>query len=205
MKLNVKSLLMLAMPLAASFPVLADAIPYPAPGTIAPTPSITAMATGDVIGYFAGASAADTDLIRLCDITLGFCSPFTFNNQSTAVGTSFDFGAVNAGDILRFDLSDITTGQLLSSDPGVSADGINHAYLTQYSNTGAPNLGGGIPAGTFVGMEDRPFGFSDLDYNDDQFVFTNVASTTVPEPSSVLLLGTVLWLAGPTVKRKFFT
>jgi len=205
MKLNVRSLLMLAMLLAASFPVLADALPYPTPGTIAPTPTITAMATAHVIGYFAGSSATDTNLIRLCDVTAAFCSSFTFNNQSTAVGTSFDFGAVIAGDILRFDLSNTTTGRVFSSNPAVSADGINHAYLTHYSNTGAPNRGRGIPAGMFVGMEDQPSGSSDRDYNDDQFVVTNVASTTIPEPSSVLLLSTVLWLAGRTAKRKYFT
>jgi hypothetical protein len=203
-KLNAKSLLMLAMLLAASFPALADDFPYPTPGTSAPTSTITAMATAHVIGYFAGSSASDTDFISMCDVTTPFCSSFTFNNQTTAVGTSFDFGAVTAGDILRFDLSNTTTGQLLSSAPGVSADGINHAYFTHYSNTGAPNLGGGIPAGIFVGMEDRPFGSSDLDYNDAQFVFTNVA-TAVPEPSSVLLLSTVLWLARRTAKRKYFT
>jgi len=40
---------------------------------------------------------------------------------------------------------------------------------------------GSIPAGTFVSWEDLPFPASDFNYNDLNFVFTNV-SVSVPGP-----------------------
>jgi hypothetical protein len=175
-----------------------DAIPYPDVGTVAPTVTITATATGDVIGYFYGASAGDTDEVKVCDTTVGplDCSPLEFDNQTTAPGASFTF-AVTAGDTLVFDLENFSTSTLLSSDPSMSADGLNHAYVTPYSGTGGP---AGIPAGTFVGMEDlASFQGSDFDYNDDQFVFTNL--TVTPEPSMLILCAGLLALL-PVARRK---
>ena len=40
---------------------------------------------------------------------------------------------------------------------------------------------GSIPVGTFVAWEDLPFTASDFNYNDLDFVFTNV-SVSVPDP-----------------------
>ena len=50
----------------------------------------------------------------------------------------------------------------------------------------------GIPAGTFIGMEDLALNVSDLDYNDDQFVFAEVTPMATPEPTTLLLVGTGL-------------
>jgi PEP-CTERM motif len=181
-----KLLLYLLLPLVlatAALPALADPIPYSPTGFVAPTNYFTATATGNVTGYFYGFSAADDDQIKMCDVTQSYCSPLVFDNQTTAVGTSYDFGAVTAGDTLVFDLYNLSTGKVLSSNPSDSSDGINHAYATSYA-------GGymGIPAGTFIGMEDLTVPGSDLDYNDDQFVLKNVTVST-PEPASFLLLG----------------
>ncbi|HVP50208.1 MAG TPA: PEP-CTERM sorting domain-containing protein [Candidatus Bathyarchaeia archaeon] len=81
-----------------------------------------------------------------------------------------------------------------ASDPALSYDGVNHAYATPFAGRN------GIPAGIFVGMKDLPVGQSDLDYNDDPFVFTNVSST--PEPGTLAMLGSgILGVAG-ILRRK---
>jgi len=190
----------LLLMMLASLPLWADAIPYPDAGTIAPTVTLIAGATGNITGYFYGFSASDTDEVQMCDVTQSYCSPYVFDNQTTAPGTSFVFDSlVTAGDVLVFNLENLTTGKVLSSDPGASADLINHAYVTPYSGTGGP---AGIPAGIFVGMEDLTVPGSDLDYNDDQFVFTNVAVNSVPEPASLILLATSMLAIGLAAKRK---
>jgi hypothetical protein len=179
-KFMVFLLLMLAM---TAVPAMADHIPYSPIGTVAPTDVFTAIATGSVTGYFYGSSADDDDKVQMCDVTQGYCSSFALDNHASAVGASQNFGSVTQGDILVFNLDNLATGYILSSNPSGSPDGLNHAYGTAYTG-GVP----GIPAGTFVGMEDllrsAP---SDFDYNDDEFVFTNVAIAT-PEPASVFML-----------------
>jgi hypothetical protein len=176
-----------------------DAIPYPNVGTVAPTATLAATSTGAVDGYFYGFNAADTDQIQMCDQTKGICSAFMLDNQTTPVGTETDFGSVAAGDIIIFNLLNVTTDDtFLSSDPSLSADHLNHAYVTPYSGTGGP---AGIPAGTFIGMEDlASFQGSDFDYNDDQFVFTNL--TEIPEPRLAILCAVLLGLL-PVARRKF--
>jgi hypothetical protein len=105
---------------------------------------------------------------------------------------------VTEGDVIVFDLRNTSINSVFSSSPSRSSDGINHAYATTYTATGD-----GIPAGIFIGMEDLPNGQSDLDYNDDQFVFTNVSATPVPEPSSLIMLGSGLFGLGGVVRRRF--
>lgn len=178
----------------SALPLFGGAIPYPNPGTVAPTNVFTAVATGNVTGYFYGSSAGDTDYIGMFNVTTSTFSGWLFNNQTTAPGTSADFGPVSAGDVLVFELWDASSGLHFASVPALSDDGINHAYATSFAG------GGGIPAGIYLGMEDLPLGHSDLDYNDNQFVFQNVAAT--PEPGTLATLGSgILGLAG-VVRRK---
>jgi PEP-CTERM motif len=199
--------------LAAAPFTKADPIPYPNPGTVAPTPTLTATATGNVTGYFFSYSASDNDSIELVDLTPGHqftSAPLLDNMTSTPGVTSVDFGFVHAGDKLAFVLVNNTTHQDFSSDPALSSDGINHAYATPF--LGASDPAGdpdGIPAGTYVGMEDesrRGNPPSDLDYNDDTFVFTDVSCVVppavTPEPSSFILLGSGLFAAAGMVRRR---
>ena len=186
----------------ASLPLLADTIPYPNIGMIAQTNTFTASSTGIIMGYFAGADAGDTDFIQMCDDTTNVCSGWTFNNHATALGASVNFGSVTAGDTLEFQLKDSRTNLVYSSNPTNSADGINHAYTTNYSDTGHPALAPSIPAGMFVGMEDLSSGVSDLDYNDDTFVFTNVATTATPEPATTAVLALGFAALGIVSRRR---
>jgi PEP-CTERM motif len=105
---------------------------------------------------------------------------FGLDNHTSAVGEAFNLGAVDAGDKIEFFIADLSTGVNWYSNSAGNSDGFNHAYVTTY--TGGVS---GIPAGTYVGFEDS--GGGDYDYNDDQFVFANVASG-VPEPSAWAML-----------------
>src|SRR5271170_6882756 len=145
-------LLTLTFVISVSFCARGDIIPYPDVGTIAPTISLTAATTGDIVGYFYGASAGDVDEVQVCDTTVGpmDCSPLEFDNHMSSPGDMVDFLSVNAGDTLVVTLDNLTTHTLLSSDPADSHDGVNHAYVTPYTGVGAPMIDSTIPPGTFI-------------------------------------------------------
>ncbi len=172
----------------------AESIPYPNSGTQNPdTYSFTASKTGDIIGYFAGSSAGWDEQVGLM-VNGVFPASFGLDDHSTAVGAAFNFGHVNAGDKLVFVLTaNGNPGKFAYSDSSLNGPydsmngaGANHVYSTAYTDG---SLGHGIPSGIYLAFEDLPPSWSDFNYHDDTFVFTNVSSAVstggaVPEPAT---------------------
>jgi hypothetical protein len=186
----VASLTVLAVVAGAQL-VHADAIPYPDSGTPNPlTYSFTATASGDVMAYFAGSTASYDNQLGMMINGIMSGAGFGLDNQSSSIGQSFNLGHVNAGDTLVFVLHNLTLGADAYSDPslnvGYDTDGTqghNHVYATPYTAT-SPVLPG-VPTGTFVSFEDLRFPSADFNYNDEDFVFTDVGiSNSVPETAS---------------------
>jgi hypothetical protein len=204
--------LALAAPAWASLST--DLIPYQNPGTYnTAVYTFTAAATGPVDAYFCGSTAMWTENLGMMVNGTSIISG-VFNNQSTTVGTEQNMGSVNKGDVLTFYINLVDTdgagydGTNVYSNPALNTGAFggavaDHVYSTPYTDSGTidvdSNAGSGdlltaVPvAGTFVGFEDNTptdvaFGPTDWNYNDETFVFTNVASASVPEPATLSLL-----------------
>jgi hypothetical protein len=171
----------------------ADAIPYPSAGTPNPvTYTFTAAASGDVMAYFAGSTAAYHNQLGMLDNGVLTSAGYGLENHSSSLGQAFDLGHVTAGDTLVFVLHNLTLGMNAYSDPSLNTSydlngsvGHNHVYSTPYTATSP--VFSGVPKGTFVSFEDLPFPSSDFNYNDEDFVFTDVATTrTVADSASSL-------------------
>ena len=174
----------------------AATIPYGGGGTEAPANSFVASATGDVTAYFYATDAGyDSEIGLLVNgVSTGV---FGLANHTSGYGQSLVLGSVNAGDTLEFQLKVITTSGSWYTLVLDNSDGKNHAYSTGFAGDWV------IPAGTYIGFEDLPNGASDFDYNDHQFVFTNVQNTRdLPEPAGLGLLGLGIVAIGFARKRK---
>ncbi len=185
---NILAALSATAVLALAANTQAAPVPYSPVGTPnATTYTFTAAATGSLTAYFAGSTAGYTNDLGLLvnGVNTGI---YGLNNQSSAYGQQLNFGSVNAGDNLVFILRNLSPGNVgpWYSQQSMNIDGVNHVYSSAY---GGDTF---VPAGTFVAFEDL-HGGGDFNYNDENFVFTNVA-TSVPEPATLGLLG--LGLAG---------
>jgi hypothetical protein len=206
---KILGLFTLAVLLGTASAVRADSVPYPNVGQVAPTNTLVAISTGNVTGYFvqggaaSGGAASFMDVVGLLDLTTNTFSGWLFNNQTTKAGATANFGKVNAGDTLAVVILDVLPPiGMYSSDPSLSTDGLNHAYVTSWA--GGILNGANIPAGLYIGTEDLPIFISDLNYNDDSFVLTDVRTvSSVPEPVSLLLFGVgILGLAALSRRKQ---
>ena len=147
------------------------------------TYSLMASSTGDLVAYFAGSGAALANQLGLLvnGVSTGLVG---LNNHASAIGESFNFGHVEAGDVLTF--VDFVTGYATwYSDPALNGGNGNHIFST---TPAAGEAFAGSPAGTYVAFEDLTFPYSDFNYFDHAFVYTVAA---VPEPSTwaMMVLG----------------
>jgi len=183
----------LVIALTSSITAKADSIPYPNEGSLATSHHFIAVDSGDLLGYFYGSSAAYDDQIGVF-VNGTQLGGYGLDNHSSTVGQSMNFGHVNAGDSIVFGLNVLSEGYKLYSNTALNSDSADHAYATVFSG----QTGGGvtIPAGVYVGFEDQLATISDLDYNDEDIVFTNGAITANPEPVSFVLFGTGLLALG---------
>jgi hypothetical protein len=160
--------------------------------------TFTATGTGPVTAYFYGQSAGyGSDLgMWVNGVPQGI---YGLQNHTVAPGTSLMLGNVNLGDNIVFELRVATGGG--TAPPPISAityslfsDPSLNPYLEEHVLASAfPGGPFGIPAGTFVGFEDIiPLSASDLDYNDHQFVFTNVRSSVPDAGTTFSMLGLAL-------------
>lgn len=171
----------------------ADFIPYPNVGTLAPSTTFTATQTGPVfLAYFYAQDAGYNSTIGM-RVNGAPATAFGLPNHSSAYGLTFNLGSVNAGDSLVFELKVDDLGYSWYSAPSLNSDLLNHAYATPWSGDSV------IPPGTYVGFEDLPGG-GDRDYNDHQFVFTNVS---VPDGGMTLMLLGGALVGLETLRRKF--
>lgn len=145
--------------------------------------------TGNVTATFRGHTAGYTSTLIL-DSPGGPVDIFV--NHVNAVGDTYDLGTFTAGTELVFKIYVWNTGEtFFSGDASRNPDGLPHNVVDN-------DL---YPGETYVGFEDL-LGGGDMDYDDNNFSFTNTRAGTVPDGGATLtLLAGGLGLMGAAARR----
>jgi hypothetical protein len=177
----------LVLLVALAAPLAAHAFPIAPPGTEGLL--VLVAGTDPVVATYQGNSADYSDDLYLMLDGLGQPGDdgnlsndmFVFNNHSSTVGSMLTLGSFTPGTELMFRMLVHDTGYNYYSGPSSrNPDGDPHARVQDEW----------VPGSTLVSFEDlygTPEGVNG--YNDLSFSFTNTRSSTVPEPSTLMLLG----------------
>ncbi|HTF98918.1 MAG TPA: PEP-CTERM sorting domain-containing protein [Cellvibrio sp.] len=167
---------------ASLLSVSAFAFPIANPGT----EGLAVVASGgEVVAKYEGNSAAYSN-----DLLLNLV--FIFNNHATTVGDSMSLGNFAAGTELVFQLRVNNTGDnWYTGNASRNADGLFHARVQE-------NWQPGVTLVSFEDLWGNPEGVNG--FNDLSFSFTNTQTSSVPEPSAMLLM--LLGLAGLVATRR---
>jgi hypothetical protein len=164
------------------------------------TPSTTGVGLvalgGEVSIYFAGSDAGFSSQLLLSEPLLK--GPY-FPNHETVLGTSQALGSFAPGTELVFMLEVLDTGDRFLTGPAArNPDGVVHAATQPF--TGSQQI---PTSGVLVGFEDF-FGGGDFDFDDFNFVASNVAlkAEPVPEPGTFVLIGTGVLAALLVTRRR---
>lgn len=150
---------------------------------------VVVATTGNVTATFRGHTAGYTSTLFL-DSPGGPIDIFV--NHTNAVGDTFNLGTFTAGTELVFGIYVWNTGETFySGDASRNPDGLPHNVVDNDV----------YPGETYVGFEDL-LGGGDMDYDDNNFSFTNTRAGTVPEGGATLtLLAGALALTGAAARR----
>jgi hypothetical protein len=170
---------------------LLGALPSPAtatPSSFTDASFITVDADTQLQFTFVGFSAADTDQLRLGDLVI-------FENQTAVVGQTVTTGPLAAG-TYQLSLTNLTSGLVFSSAPLLNPDGAHLGVSNQLADFNLATLPPSLSIGLLYGWEDRPLANAGtLDYNDLVFSLA-VVPRAMPEPGTLLLLGSGLLALG---------
>ena len=155
--------------------------------------SFVTVSAGQALQFtFDGFSAADTDVMRLV-----FNGQTIFDNQTATVGQTVTTAPLPAG-TYQLSLTNVSSGITYSSNPALNPDGAHLGFSNNFADFNLGALPAGAGTAPFYGWEDRPLAAtSTLDYND--LVFSVKA---IPEPASLLLLGSGLLALGAVRRRQ---
>ncbi|MBB5205136.1 MYXO-CTERM domain-containing protein [Inhella inkyongensis] len=173
--------------------------PYTGAGEEAPAPGpLVATQSGQLVVYFSGLAGGYDNWLGV--LVNGQQRPLGLSNQTSTYGQSFSFGQVSAGDSLNFFIQignepGETEVERYYSDISWNLDGVNHAFLSDYSGD---NL---LPAGQHLAFEDLDGG-GDFNYADHGFVYRIEQVSAVPEPGSALLALAGLGVIGTRLRRR---
>ena len=178
----------------------AEAFPIALPGSEGL--SVIVASDSEVVATYQGNSASFSNYLDLLQDAFGNPGDdgdlgndrFLFNNQTSPVGSQVTVGSFTAGTELIFRLYVNNTQLAYFTGPASrNPDGLPHARVEDEWQ----------PGESLVSFEDlfgTPEGANG--FNDLSFSFTNTRSSSVPEPTSVMMLGVALMFGSRRLLRR---